>query len=78
MRPIAIGLSPNLEADDALLSLKTLLSAWKWVRGKDIKKVENWFGRYFNTQYVFTFDTPKEALSIKLIIFLFFNSKRNS
>lgn len=61
MRPIAISLSPNLEIDDSLLALKTLFSPWKWIKGDETKKVEQWFKRYFQTPFVFSFDSGRSG-----------------
>jgi len=50
-RPIAIGLSPNVERDDILLALKTLLSPWQWHQQKETEKLEKEFAQKFGEKY---------------------------
>ena len=50
-KPIAIGLSPNIEKDDFLLALKTLLSPWRWYQQEQTRKLEREFARKFGKKY---------------------------
>lgn len=51
MRPIAISLSPNTEADDFLLALKILLAPWKWKDSASVRELEKQFAKLFGPEY---------------------------
>ena len=44
---ISCSLSPNTEADDVWLALKTMLMPWTHHHGNAVDQVEQWFCRYF-------------------------------
>lgn len=68
-KPITIGLSPNLEIDDALLAIKTLLSPGSWRQGGDIARVEKWFQDYFKVDDAVSFNSGRSALTEILRVF---------
>ena len=39
MKPVVISISPNTEKDDILLSLRVLLSPWKWFDEKAVSDI---------------------------------------
>ncbi|KKR11781.1 MAG: hypothetical protein UT39_C0003G0050 [Candidatus Woesebacteria bacterium GW2011_GWA1_39_21] len=51
MKPVVISISPNTEKDDILLSLRVLLSPWKWFDEKAVSDFENKFASYFGKNY---------------------------
>ena len=61
-RPIHIGLSPNISADDYWLAVKSLFTPWSWKRGKSIEKVENWFKDHFEVHLAISFNAGRSAL----------------
>ncbi len=50
-RPIAISLSPNLEKDDVLLTLKLLFSPITWFNFRKTERLEREFARHFGKEY---------------------------
>lgn len=62
IKPISISLSPNIEKDDILISIKTLFLFWKWKNGKEIKILEEEFKKYFNVKYAFSFNSGRSSL----------------
>src|SRR5581483_6767724 len=58
---IAISLSPNSQKDDVFLALTILVSPWRWFRGSAIKAIEDWFKRYFATQFAIAFDSGRSG-----------------
>lgn len=58
---IAISISPNTEAKDYFIALKLLVSPWCYLRGKSIKKVEEWFKKYFKVAFAISFDSARSA-----------------
>src|SRR3989344_667936 len=74
-RPIHIGLSPNISADDYWLAVKSLFTPWSWKRGKSIEKVENWFKDHFEVHLAISFNAGRSAL---LAILESLNLEKNS
>lgn len=58
---IAIGLSPNTQLDDVFLAISVLLTPWRWFKGSAIKSLEDWFKRYFNSQFAILFDSGRSC-----------------
>lgn len=61
MRPIAPGLSPNLEKRDAYLAFSLLCRPWNYNRGVEIKKLEKWFEKTYDA-YAFSFISARGGL----------------
>lgn len=62
IRPIAIGLSPNTEADDYSHGLKMLLRPKEWQKGEWTQKVEQWFLNFFQVSHTVSFNAGRSAL----------------
>lgn len=61
-RPIAIGLSPNLEGKDVWFALRLLCMPNRWVHGVGQKKLETWFENFFPTFSAVSFASGRGAL----------------
>lgn len=61
-RPIFIALSPNTEKDDVMLALKLIFRSSKWQRGKEIKRLEEAFKKYFKVNFAISFLAGRTAL----------------
>lgn len=61
MGQIAIGLSPNTEKKDYIAAFKLLFTPGNWVKGKYIKKLEDWAKIYFNVSHAVSFDSGRSA-----------------
>jgi len=59
---IAIGLSPNTTAQDAILAVRLLFSPLTYLQGNSIKQLEHWFVNYFKTRYAISFTSGRSAL----------------
>lgn len=59
--PVFISLSPNIQADDILLSLGLIFCPWKWKKGKAITKFEKEFKKYIGTSYVKSYNSGRSA-----------------
>lgn len=68
-KPIAISVSPNVQNDDFLISLKTLLNPRSWKHGIEVEKVEGWFKRYFKSEDAVSFNSGRSALMAILYAF---------
>lgn len=66
LKPIIISLSPNSSSDDVWLSLSKLLMPFNWKVGKSIKSLESFFKKYFQTEYVTSYNSGRSALLIGL------------
>ena len=62
MKIISPSLSPNTEADDVLLTVRTIFSPWEWIRGTATGKVEAWFRQYLDTSCAVSFNSGRSAL----------------
>ena len=60
--PVAIGMSPNTTWRDSYEALKVMLQPWKWKNGRSIKKIENWFCRFLNSNDAVSFISGRIAL----------------
>lgn len=60
--PIAIGLAPNQNFDDLIQTLKIILKPWSWIKGDNVKKIEDWFKKYFNVNTAVSFNSGRSAL----------------
>lgn len=69
LRVVAIGLSPNLEGDDVLLAIKTLVWPFAWQSGAVVEKVEAWFREYFGVADAVSFNSGRSALTTILRAF---------
>lgn len=58
---IAIGLSPNTEEKDYLTAFKLLFTPENYVKGKYIKKFEDWFKDYFKAGFAISFDSGRSS-----------------
>ena len=65
-RPIAIALSPNTQARDAILASSLMLQPWRWKRGHMDRRVERWFAKRLGNQYNVAVDSGRSALRIAL------------
>ncbi len=61
-KPIAIGLAPNLGFDDLIQTLKVILKPWFWIKGENVKNIEDWFKRYFKVNTAVSFNSGRSAL----------------
>ncbi|MEK7588118.1 MAG: aminotransferase class I/II-fold pyridoxal phosphate-dependent enzyme, partial [Patescibacteria group bacterium] len=59
---ISCSLSPNTEADDVWLALKTMLMPWTHHHGNAVDQVEQWFCRYFSVSEAVSFNSARSAL----------------
>ncbi len=67
MRPIAIGLAPNLENDDFILAFKNLLTGKIFYNNiNDLEKLEKWFEENYRAKSVYLFNSGRSALFIAL------------
>lgn len=66
IRPIAIGLAPNLEKKDALASLRFLVTPWSLLRGSNSEDLKKWIRKYFNTPYAFLFTSARGGITALL------------
>ncbi|MCL5970783.1 MAG: aminotransferase class I/II-fold pyridoxal phosphate-dependent enzyme [Patescibacteria group bacterium] len=67
VRPIAIGLAPNLEFDDILLSLCNIVSGKIFEReGETIQKLKKWFSDYLGLKTIYLFNSGRSALYLAL------------
>ncbi len=62
MNPIFIALSPNTQPEDVFLAFKLLFSPRKWQRGKEIKKLEESFKKYFQAKFAISFLSGRTSL----------------
>ncbi len=58
---IAISLSPNTQKKDYMTALAQLFSPWSYIHGQYVKKVEQWFQKYFNARFAISFDSGRSA-----------------
>ncbi|RJR15554.1 aminotransferase class I/II-fold pyridoxal phosphate-dependent enzyme [Candidatus Microgenomates bacterium] len=61
-RPVAIGLSPNTQADDYLAAFSIVLTPWRWQKGEYVAQVEQWFKREYKTDTAVAFNAGRSAL----------------
>lgn len=61
IRPIHPGLSPNVEYDDFIVSLKRIFQFWKYTSGSETKRLEKWFDNIYKTN-AFAFSSGRGAL----------------
>lgn len=61
-RPIAIGLSPNLEFSDILRSFSHIISPFTYQKGDKIGLLEQWFRTFFGVPYAVSFNSGRGAL----------------
>ncbi|QQG40459.1 MAG: aminotransferase class V-fold PLP-dependent enzyme [Candidatus Levyibacteriota bacterium] len=61
-RPIAIGLSPNLEGKDILFAFRLLCMPTRWLRGNGEKRLEAWFNTFFAPFSTISFVSGRGAL----------------
>lgn len=61
-KPISISLSPNIQKDDVILSLKLLFQPWRWKEGSAITFLEEDFKKYLGTKYAFSFNSGRSSL----------------
>lgn len=66
LSPISISLSPNVQRDDLYLSLKILLSPWKWKKGKFQIILEEYFKEYLKVKHTFFFNSGRSSLYVLL------------
>lgn len=67
IRPIAIGLAPNLEIDDIVLALKNvILGKIFYNSSKELTKLTTWFNKNLRHPWVFLFNSGRSALFIAL------------
>lgn len=62
IRPIAISLSPNSEAEDILAAFKMFFSPWSYKTGKHLFTLSEWFKDYFGVKYAIPFNSGRAAL----------------
>jgi len=62
MNPIFIALSPNTQPEDVFLAFKLLFSPRKWQGGKEIKKLEESFKKYFQAKFAISFLSGRTSL----------------
>lgn len=62
IRPIAIGLAPNLEKVDAVAAVKLLFSRKSLLLGDEEEKLKNWFRNYFSVPFAFPFISARGGL----------------
>lgn len=58
---ISCSLSPNAEARDVWLAVKTALRPWTWQQGRSVTKVEQWFCRHFSVSEAVSFNSARSA-----------------
>lgn len=61
-KPIAIGLAPNQSFDDLIQACKIILKPWFWIKGENVKKIEDWFKSNFNVNTAISFNSGRSAL----------------
>ncbi|RJQ37962.1 aminotransferase class I/II-fold pyridoxal phosphate-dependent enzyme [Candidatus Microgenomates bacterium] len=61
-RPIVISLSPNVENEDFLASLRMFFSPWEYFKSGYIKMLGQWFRSYFKMKSAITFASGRGAL----------------
>ncbi len=61
-KPITISLSPNTEADDVFLAVKTIIQPLLWKTGKATSDAEQWFRNYFSVEQAVSFNSGRSAL----------------
>jgi perosamine synthetase len=61
-KPIFTSLLPNTEKEDIFLALRLLFSPSRWQKGKEIKKLEEAFRKYFQAKYSVSFSSGRTAL----------------
>ncbi len=67
LRPIAIGLSPNLEVDDVWLAGKNIILGRIFQnQGQDLSKLKKWFRFNLGAKNVFLFNSGRSALFLAL------------
>lgn len=66
IRPISISLSPNIQRDDIIVSLKALFGFWKWKKGKEIALFEEEFKKYTGLNYTLSCNSGRTALFLIL------------
>lgn len=65
-KPIASGISPNLEKDDLLLALSKIIKL-PFENNKQIfADLKKWFADYFFTKKVYLFNSGRSALYLLL------------
>jgi perosamine synthetase len=73
--PIAISLSPNTDRNDVLHAVKILFQPWCWINcDNNIRKVENWFVKYFKVKDAVSFNSGRSAL---YALFKYFDIGKN-
>ncbi len=63
---IHTSLSPNTEADDLWLALKSLLSPWSWKQGEEVAHLEEVFQTYLGSAHAISFQRGRDALLVLL------------
>lgn len=67
IRPIAIGLAPNLEIDDIILTAKNLLFGKVFYnQPRPLEELKSWFKSNYNTRSVYLFNSARSGLYIIL------------
>ncbi|HSW97711.1 MAG TPA: aminotransferase class I/II-fold pyridoxal phosphate-dependent enzyme [Candidatus Saccharimonadales bacterium] len=61
-KPIAIGLSPNIQKEDVTAAFKLLCMPWKYIHGSAIKELERWFRSYGKVSHAISFINARSAL----------------
>src|SRR5690348_14906171 len=62
IRPIAIGLAPNLTRGDALLALRKIANPFTYKKGNATYVLERWFEKYFSIDTAVAFSSGRGAL----------------
>jgi dTDP-4-amino-4,6-dideoxygalactose transaminase len=64
-QPIFSGFNPSATREDTRLACSFLFLPWRWVKlrtGDSVKKVEDWFKKYFEIRHCFAFDSGRSSL----------------
>lgn len=63
MRVLSSSLSPNVDRDDLIVTIKTLLHPFSWKEGRSLRDVEAWFKNFLGSTYgVHFFTSGRSAL----------------
>lgn len=66
MAPIAIQLSPNVDLDDVLIAVRSLVNFPRWKDKKEIEKLEKEFGSVIKTGYALAVNSGRVGLYLIL------------
>lgn len=66
MKTIAISISPDVESGDVWQAIKMFFAPWNFFKKSSVRKLENWFEKYFAAETAVSFASGRAAIFIAL------------